>query len=316
MARQRIRSARRALALLVALISVAALELGLRLFTDAPAEVAAELDGRGADPQPARFELLVPFGFRPVLGGPDYGPDGALYNNYPREKGADTERILFIGDSVTARGRIVRALQQRADAPNREWWNGGVESFDLEQTVRYFEHHTLALEPDHVVLTFHVNDYQSTPVEFTDPFGQRISVDPAPWRATRWSYGYDHIHVWRHTMDALFERSDERSRAKANERALAHLTHLCRERDIELDVLVLPALQPEADTSPTLRRWHRSALAACRSANVRHHDLLEPLQRALAAGIDVQESPGDWAHPSQAAADTFADHLLEAGLFR
>lgn len=316
MASQRTRAARAALALLVALISLAALELGLRLFADAPADVAVELDGSPSEPQPARFELVVPFGFRPVLGGPDYGPDGALYNSYPREKGAETERILFIGDSVTARGRIVRALQQRADTPNREWWNGGVESFDLEQTVAYFERHTLALAPDHVVLTFHVNDYQSTPVEFTDPYGQRIRYAPRPRRATHWPHGYDHIHVWRHTMDALFERRDDRTRAEANERALAHLAQLCRERGIELDVLVLPALQPEADTSPTLHRWHQSALAACRSAGVRHYDLLGPLTEALAAGLDVQEAPGDWAHPSQAAADTFADHLLSAGLFR
>ncbi|MBI1381285.1 MAG: hypothetical protein GC161_09360 [Planctomycetaceae bacterium] len=315
MVRQRTRPARGALALLVALVSLAALEFGLRIVTDAPEEVPAELDGQGADSQPARFVLVVPFGFRPVLGGPDYGPDGALYNSYPREKGPDTERILFIGDSVTARGRIVRALQQRADAATREWWNGGVESFDLEQAVRYFEHHTLALDPDHVVLTFHVNDYQSTPVEFTDPFGQRVYYSEPPWRATRWTYGYDHILVWRYTMDALFERADERSRAKANERALAHLADLCRERGIELDVLVLPALQPEADTSPTLRRWHQLALAACRSANVRHHDLLEPLQAALSRGIDIQESPGDWAHPSQAAADAIAEHLLAADLF-
>lgn len=316
MARQRTRAARAALAFVVALVSLVALELGLRLFVAPAAEFAAELDGSPSDPQPARFEMHTGFGFRPVLGGPDYGPDGALYNNYPREKGPGIERILFIGDSVTARGRIVRALQQRADAATREWWNGGVESFDLEQTVRYFELHTLALDPDHVVLTFHVNDYQSTPVEFTDPFGQRIHYAPRPRRATHWPHGYDHIHVWRHTMDALFERADDRTRAKANERALAHLAQLCRERGIELDVLVLPALQPEADTSATLRRWHQSALAACRSANVRHYDLLEPLQRALAAGIDVQEAPGDWAHPSQAAADTFADHLLAAGFLR
>ena len=56
------------------------------------------------------LELDEDLGFRQVAGGTAYDVHGALRNDYLLGKPATSERLLFIGDSVTRRGRLVSAL--------------------------------------------------------------------------------------------------------------------------------------------------------------------------------------------------------------
>ncbi len=305
---------RRLLTAFLALIAaLGVLELALRALEHPPPHPEATLDG--ADAGVARFEIDPVIGFRPVLDGPHYGPDGALLNSYPRERRSDVERVLFIGDSATARGRIVEAIAARVGDGVAEWWNGGVESFDLLQTVAYFRRYTIHVDPTHVVLTFHVNDYQMTPVVFTAADGRRVRYEPPPPRARLWPFAYARLRTVRHGIDALLGRRDARVHAERTAAALLDLARLCSQNDIRLTVLVLPALAPRVEWTAHQERWHNQALAACAAAGVRHIDLNLPLSAALSAGIDVQEAPADWAHPSQAAADFIAAHLVAAGVF-
>ncbi len=49
------------------------------------------------------------------------------------------QRVLFLGDSVTARGGIIAELASLYGNEQFEYWNAGVESYDTCQEVRYFE---------------------------------------------------------------------------------------------------------------------------------------------------------------------------------
>ncbi len=48
--------------------------------------------------------------------------------------------------------------------------------------------------------------------------------------------------------------------------------------------------------------------------DVRHFNLTHATMQLIGEGIDVQEIPGDYWHPSDAAAGRLAQHLFDAGL--
>ena len=109
-----------------------------------PLSLGNQLGLKHAAGAPA-FRLDPEMGFCPIVPGPLYAETGTWRNSYSADKHADSQRVLSLGDSVTARGRIERALARRAagqrtetpslDCPRLEWWNGGVESFNTEQDV-------------------------------------------------------------------------------------------------------------------------------------------------------------------------------------
>src|SRR5688572_18633078 len=100
-------------------LAVLAAEAGLRLNADDATRLPEEVDAllRG-DPELAgqvrrhfrdhwqRNADDRELGARPVLDGKSYGAHGALVNDYPLERRPGVERLLFVGDSVTRRGKI------------------------------------------------------------------------------------------------------------------------------------------------------------------------------------------------------------------
>ena len=61
----------------------------------------------------AYFMIDPEIGFRPIIGTDGYTQYGTLPNKkYPVEKRSGITRLLFIGDSVTKRGKIVGELKQ------------------------------------------------------------------------------------------------------------------------------------------------------------------------------------------------------------
>ena len=106
------------------------------------------------------------FGFRPVLGNSEYNVYGTLYNNYSFEKKENTKRLLFLGDSVTRRAKIIDALRESYGEEKFEYFNAGVESFNTVQEVAFYKKYNSVIRPDHLILTLHNNDFETTPVAF------------------------------------------------------------------------------------------------------------------------------------------------------
>ena len=304
--------------LLVAGLSSALLGLGIELFhrLKAPYRAfggASELTQfrQGAPDGLATFVVDPSFGFRPVLGDGPYTRFGTLANDYTVAKPPGVNRLLFIGDSVTHRGHILDALRTVYGPQQYEYWNAGVESFNTVQEVEYYRRFNRRMHPDHVILTFHLNDFETTPVAFREADGTLVVFAPN-WPVRRLNpWLFQHSYTYRYWLGLVTPKKSARVEIIAEVRAsLADLERLVAVDGARLTVLVLPILQPISAWKPEYQEYRRLIRGILESLRLRYFDLLEPLQEALADGAVVTET-GDtlgW-HPSREAAVYFAQYL-------
>ena len=266
---------------------------------------------RGAPDGLSTFVIDPNFGFRPVLGNGPYTRFGTLANDYAVVKPPGVSRLLFMGDSVTHRGHIIDALRAEYGSQRYEYWNAGVESFNTVQEVEYYRQFNRPIHPDHVILTFHLNDFETTPVAFRNADGTLVVFAPN-WPVRRVNlWLFQHSYTYRYWLGLVTPRKTARSEIIAEVRAsLADLERLVAVDGARLTVLVLPILQPVSDWKPEYREYRRLILGILESLRLRYFDLLEPLNNALADGAVVAET-GDklfW-HPSRDVASYFAKYL-------
>jgi len=258
------------------------------------------------------YELDPTLGFRPVLPSNVYSEHGTVRNDYAAEVAPGKRRILFLGDSVVFRGRVVAALRALYGDERFEYWNGGVSAFNTAQEVEFFRRYSHATHPDELVLVFHPNDFQSTPISFEDADGRLQVISPSqhtsrivPW-LFRWS------HLYRYWVGAT--RTPVESAAENDIRThLVELRDLCASQELPLTVLVLPHFEPLSEWSAVHHRRREWILATLAELGIRHFDLLEPMKRALADGHAIQETPGDHDHPNDEVSGYFARYLAEQG---
>jgi hypothetical protein len=313
--------------LLVIILSCALFILGIEVFHRFKAPYRAfggayELTQvrHGARDGFSTFVVDPDFGFRPVLGDGPYTHFGTLANGYAEAKSPGVSRLLFIGDSVTHRGHIIDALRAEYGSQWYEYWNAGVESFNTVQEVAYYRQFNRPIHPDHVILTFHLNDFETTPVAFREADGTLVVFAPN-WPVRRLHPRlFQHSYTYRYWLGLVTPRKTARSEIIAEVRAsLADLERMVAVDGARLTVLVLPILRPVSDWKPEYREYWRLILGILESLRLRHFDLLKPLHEALADGLVVAET-GDnlfW-HPSRDVASYFAkclrtQHLLDGG---
>src|SRR5262249_7206102 len=257
------------------------------------------------------FVIDPNFGFRPVLGEGPYTRFGTLANDYAAAKPPGVQRLLFIGDSGTHRGDIVDALRAVYGSQQYEYWNAGVEAFNTVQEVAYYRQFNRPIHPDDVIVTFHLNDFETTPVAFRDTDGTLIVFAPN-WPARHLHpWLFQHSYTYRYWLGLVTPKKTARSEIIAEVRgSLADLQRMVTVDGARLTVLVLPILHPVSAWKPEDREYRRLILDILESLRLRYFDLLEPLNEALADGAVVTQ-PGDplfW-HPSREVATYFAKYL-------
>lgn len=298
-------------------------EVGLRLFhVDPMLPVSQELRQFREAGRAAReaWEVDPVMGFRPRLGyRPEegrtvYSEYGTLPNPYSIEKRKDVDRILFVGDSVTARGKLVAAIQRRCGTPNREFWNAGVESFNTRQEVEFYRRFNRRIKPDQVILTFHINDFETTPVAFLDRNGRLTVWAPDHQVADLSRVLFSHSYLYR-LLAAVWMSGGSRSNAASAEvreslHELVTLTH----GEARLTVLVFPLLKPWKEWSSEEQKDHEEVLRILTEQHIRHFDLLPVLEQAFVSGIPVREEDRDTWHPNAEFAEEIAASLCRSGL--
>lgn len=302
-------------------------EVGLRLwnppevrlfdspFRGAPGERVVKIDRRlEVHPESGIFQVDDELGYRPVPGGVGYGPHGAKWNEYAPEKPPGKRRLLFVGDSVTERHKLIDALRELL-GEDYEYWNAGVPGYATEQELLYYRDHLGELAVDHVLLTFHLNDYETTPVVF-EADGEVVKVhakigsaSPSPWLMQS---SFLYRFVWTRGV-----RLTSPSRPAAIEaevaRDLAALRDLVHARGAEFTVLVLPWIQEYAEWPEPKPRHHELTLRTLGELGIRHFSFLETLAQALAAGVPIHEMKNDPQHPSLEFARRMAADLVATG---
>jgi lysophospholipase L1-like esterase len=305
--------ARLALLLAGTIVSLLVLELAVRVAAPWRAFRVSPLTGRRDEER--LFTTDPELGYRPVTGNEAYDEHGVRRNGYALEKRPGVRRLLFLGDSVTARGRIIEALRALAGEAGYEYWNAGVESFNTVQEVLWYERFNAAVRPDHVILTFHVNDFGSTPIAFRDAEGRLVL------HATGGGGGrvlvpflYRHSWLYRVLVSRLAGGTSWERAVNETRRSLERLRdRLARDR-VALSIVVHPVMRPPAEWSRGERAAHEEALRLAAELGLRCFDLRPPLESAIAAGLSLEEEPGDAWHPSPATAAHFARWLVDQGL--
>ncbi len=262
-----------------------------------------------------QFEIVPEFGFLPVLGTNDRSSYGTLANDYDLEKTPGRTRLLFMGDSVTSRARIVRAIAKLYGGEQFEYWNAGVESYNTVQEVAFYEAFNSQIDPDHVILSFHLNDYQTTPVVTRDAEGNMVVYRlNRPARQINTTL-FVNSQLYRALISLGRSRqADAMAIASEAEESLAEFAAALEREGVALTVIVLPYMSPYAEWKIGLLSRRQRILKFLKAHEIRHFDLLPALRLAIEQGVDVQERPGDSWHPSDAAARYFARHLFDGGL--
>jgi len=307
---------------LVAVGFVVALVLGeLCLRLSAPYEAfgcARELTHFRAGKGPTaagKFVVDPELGFQPVLGTDLYNEFGTLVNEYDAASKGNRTRVLFIGDSVTARGGIIEALRARYGDDHLEYWNAGVESFNTVQETRFYARYNSAIGSDRVILTFHLNDFETTPIAFTDPGGRLVVYAPNyPARELN-LFLFSHSRLYR-LAAGMFKERDRGIDAVVEETrwSLEELKTMLDEDGVGLTVLVFPLLKPYARWDAADRLARGTILGILRELGVEFYDLLPVIETAIRSGVEVRESRGDEWHPSAEACRLIAGHLCKRGL--
>ena len=279
-------------------------QMGLQTFAGAthPMEL-------GPDPLRA-LELDDELGFMPRIGENQYyGLYGCLQNQYDVNDRGGRRRLLFIGDSVTHRGKIVDALRERYGDEDYEYWNAGVESFNTVQELALYRRFNRQIRPDHVILTFHNNDFLQTPVAYRHEGQLHLGV-PLSGSSSRWllkNSALYRTYVLLTTSRTLVETEEV-------EQSLTELKEAVEADGAKLSVVLLPIIAPSEKWKGLEKQSREYSLQILASLELPVFDLLGTLEKAISDGVEVEEIPGDIWHPSQELADRFGAFLVEEGL--
>jgi hypothetical protein len=262
-------------------------------------------------PDPLRVLALdEELGFMPRVGENEYyGLYGCLPNQYDVNDRGGRRRLLFIGDSVTHRGKIVDALREIYGDEHYEYWNAGVESFNTVQELALYRRYNHRIRPDHVILTFHNNDFLQTPVAYRHEGQLHLGV-PLTGSSSRWllkNSALYRTYVLLTTSRTLVETEDV-------EQSLTELKRAVEEDGAKLSVVLLPIIAPSEKWKGLERESRDYSLQILTALELPVFDLLGTLDKALSDGVEVDEIPGDIWHPSQELADRFAEYLAAEGL--
>lgn len=262
------------------------------------------------------FTLDPDMGFRPKLGGEGlYSQWGTLPNGYRLEKSEAVQRLLFVGDSVTHRGKIIAALEQVYGGEGFEYWNAGVESFTTTQELNFYRQYNSTVEPDHVILTFHLNDFQTTPVAFLDDHGHlTVYATHRPNRTINRAL-FEHLHLYRLWVGATTNRSRAWNEVSQEVRGALEGFQEALAPDVAFTVIIFPILSPFEAWTEIERRSYDEIRRILEELRIRHFDLTPVLERALSEHITVREDPTDPWHPNDAYAGLAATQLHQDRLF-
>ena len=255
------------------------------------------------------FVIEEGFGFRPILGNSLYNEFGTHVNDYKIEKDANKKRLLFIGDSVTSRGKIIEALKEKYGTSNYEYWNAGVESFNLVQEVNFYNKFNYKVNPDHVILTFHVNDFSSTPIAFLNKEGRLVVYTPFLPTQKMNPWLYKNSMIYRLYVKIITKSQVNEGLVGEVREKLKGLKQSLETKGIKFNVILLPSLRPYAEWTEVERKSRDSALQIFSELDIEYYDLLKTTNQSIEYGVNINETPGDFWHPSLDVAREYADFL-------
>lgn len=262
------------------------------------------------------FTLDPEFGFRPILGNSEYNKYGTKVNHYNLEKKPGIARLLFIGDSVTSRGMILDELRKIYGEDKFEYWNAGVESFNTVQEVNFYTKYNRYIKPDKVILFFHNNDFETTPVAFLNKENKLVvySADRPLSFPNRWLFKNSYLYrlFYRRSL-AQETMVDMWAIAQETKRSLKDLKDVLGKEGIQLSIVVLPIIDVYERWNDREKESRRRIISILKELNIEYIDLFEVIDSFQEAIIE--DSIHDPWHPNKEVASYFARYLYEHNVF-
>ena len=245
-------------------------------------------------------------GYLPVLGRGEYDTHGFLRNDYDLQK-RKGKRLVFAGDSVTHRRRLVNALRKVYGEDHYEYWNAGVESFNTRQELVLYRRYNAVVKPDQVILEFHNNDFRATPLCVRED--GKFKVYEPGMGINPWLFEHSYLYRW------AWPRTDDRhKRAQLVYDSLVEFKALLAQQKVGFRIILLPMFKPLAQYDRS-ELWSRQlSLEYFKELNLTFYDMLPVVENALQEGLEITEKPGDWFHPNDLIAERMARELKRQDL--
>lgn len=259
-----------------------------------------------------RYVVDSEIGFRPLLGEAGYTEYGTFYNEYKIELPKEKERVLFIGDSVTSDQIFTVAIQDRFGAEKYEFWNGGVGSYNLEQVLKYYKSILYKVPAHKVVFTFHINDWETTPIFFPNEDGSISAFEPHIGEIKVNSFLYFNSNIYHLYLNGRFSNSvNIEKQSIVIEQQLNELIDLVgREK---LSVIFYPPGKQLVSWSFEERRIRDESIRILREQGIQFYDLSSWVDEAVEGNF--VDGNDQW-HPGPELARYYAEKLFGAGFLQ
>ena len=201
----------------------------------------------------------------------------------------------------------MNALKELYGEDSFEYWNAGVESFNTMQEWVLYREHNHTIKPDHVVLTFHNNDFVATPMVVRER-GQ-IKVYQPGLDINPWLFRKSYVYRW-----AWPKGEDKAMREQQVLEGLKGFKSALDAQGTRFTVVLHPVLKPLTEWNDVERESREKSLKYFEDLNLRVIDLLPVVEKAIRDGVNVTEAPGDYLHPSDELSHLFARELQRQGL--
>lgn len=251
-------------------------------------------------------------GFRPKFETKQTNGWGTQKNQYKLEKSSDKKRLLFIGDSVTADGFLLAGLRVCAGTEGHEYWNGGVGSFNIKQVVDYYIEYLHKVDPDHIIYTLHLNDWDNTPVVFANKDGSLSAYEPRFGEVKLSGFLYRNSNLYNLFLRYyLGKKEEEEVKEPLVRESLVRLKNATANK--KLTVLINPMMQPLAEWNSHHMRLKSKTVEILEMLEIQYFDLSQWLKPAIDSGIPL-DGVDIW-HPGPKISTFLATKLCESGLF-
>jgi hypothetical protein len=216
-----------------------------------------------------------------------------------------------MGDSVTARGRIIKALSLRLKKDPIRYLNGGVESFNIEQEVGFYFRHQYKIKPDHIIHTLHINDFTSTPIAFrgNDGLFHVYSLKYKKSNINIWLF--KNSHIYRLLIAYTLRGKNDDDFQKETLVALQKMQTHAKDAGIRYDVVIFPLLSLYENWSEWDKKAHESFISILKNLKIDYVDVLPIAQMMEKKKINSRENKGDSWHPNDRFAEFAADYIIE-----
>jgi len=192
----------------------------------------------------------------------------------------------------------------------------GVESFNTVQEVNFYKKYNRGIDPDHVILTFHLNDFETTPVAFYHK-GNLVFYAPnaRSTKISRWLFQHSYIYGQLLELIVVNKAHSKETIAQEVHDSLMEIKTILAADDKDFTVLIMPYLKPYEKWSPDEKKNRDRITGILKKLEIQYFDLFDILNEAIRDGVNIREAKYDFWHPNEEISILFAQYLYEKQIF-